>query len=76
MSIPITTHISSFLFGPEGGRVEDSRWFFFSFFSCRDLVIINFLGNLRRAIKLVLNSPTRLSAVVSVVKVNSEKIFF
>ena len=38
----------------------------FSFFSCRDLVIINFFGNLRRAIKLVLNSPTRLSTVVSV----------
>ena len=38
----------------------------FSFFSCRDLVIIDFFGNLRRAIKLVLNSPTRLSTVVSV----------
>ena len=40
--------------------------FFFSFFSCRDLVIIDFFGNLKRAIKLVLNSPTRLSTVVSV----------
>ena len=39
---------------------------FFFFFSCRDLVIIDFFGNLRRAIKLVLNSPTRLSTVVSV----------
>ena len=44
-------------------RIRDG---FFSFFSCRDLVIIDFLGNLRRAIKLVLNSPTRLSTVVSV----------
>ena len=29
------------------------------FFLCRDLVIIDFFGNLRRAVKLVLNSPTR-----------------
>ena len=55
------------LLGPEGGRVEDSRRrFFFPFFSCCDLVIIDFFGNFRRAIKLVLNSPTRLSTVVSV----------
>ena len=45
-------------------RIRDG--FFSCFFSCRDLVIIHFFGNLRRAIKLVLNSPTRLSTVVSV----------
>ena len=50
-----------FLLGPKG-----SELLFFSFFSCRDLVIIDFFGNLKRAIKLVLNSPTRLSTVVSV----------
>ena len=44
----------------------DSRRGFFSFSSCHDLVIIDFFGNLRRAIKLVLNSPTRLSTVVNV----------
>ena len=36
------------------------------FFSCRDLVIIDFFRNSRRDIKLVLNSPTRLSTVLSV----------
>ena len=35
------------------------------FFCCRNHVIIDFLGNLRRAIKLVLNSPTCFSTVVS-----------
>ena len=40
--------------------------FFCSLFSCRDLVIIDFCGNLKRAIKIVVNSPTRLSTVVSV----------
>ena len=44
-------------------RIRDG---FFLFFSYRDLVIIHFFGNLRRAIKLVLNSPTRLTTVVSV----------
>ena len=44
--------------------------------------MIDFFGNLRGAVKLVLNSPTRLSTVVSVglfaydTKVNSEKKFF
>ena len=46
-------------------RIRDG--FFFVFFSCRDLVIFDFLCNLRRAIKLVLNSPTYLCIVVSVV---------
>ena len=51
---------------PSLGFELDSRRVFSRFFSCRDLVIIDFFGNLRRAIKLVLNSPTRLSTVVSV----------
>ena len=46
-------------------RIGDGL-FFFLLFSCRDLVIIDFFGILRRAIKLVLNSPTCLSTVVSV----------
>ena len=53
---PVFTPLAEF-------RIRDG---FFFFFSCRDLVIIVFFGNLRRAIKLVLNSPTRLSTVVSV----------
>ena len=46
-------------------RIRDG---FFSLFSCRDLGLIVFFDNLRRAIKLllVLNSPSCLSTVVSV----------
>ena len=64
---------------PEGGRVEGSRRFF-SIYLCRDLVIIDFFGNLRCAIKLVLNFRQRIlvqwSALVCCTydtKVNSEK---
>ena len=45
-------------------RIRDGL--FFSFSSCGDLIIIDFFGNSRRAIKLVLNMPTRLSTMVSV----------
>ena len=61
-------------------KIRDG-FLFFSFFSCRDLVIIDFFGNLRRAIKFEFNSPTRLSTVVSVsllhmrCESNSEKKF-
>ena len=49
----------------KGARVEDSRRFFF-FFRVAILLQSIFFGNLMHATKLVLNTPTRLSTVVSV----------
>ena len=42
-------------------RIRDG--FFFSFFSCRDLVIIDFFCNLRRAIKLILTNIVSFNSI-------------
>ena len=52
-------NVSSIVFTwPERGPSLGFETFFFRFFSCCDLAIIEFFGKLRCAIKLVLNSPT------------------